>query len=89
MSLKFNLIKCIVFTEDGEVFQIKKSSQSKKLIRMLDKERRKKKEKSEKMEIDDVDIKLENSKQEVDNDDFVVSITQYGMVIRFKFSFVF
>lgn len=89
MSLKSNLIKCIVFTEDGEVFQIKKSSQSKKLIRMLDKERRKKKEKSEKMEIDDVDIKLENSKQEVDNDDFVVSIMQYGMIIRFKFSFAF
>lgn len=56
---------------------------------MLDKERRKKKEKSEKMEIDDVDIKLENLKQEVDNDDFVVSIMQYGMIIRFKFSFAF
>lgn len=40
--------------DDGEVFQVRKSSQSKKMMKLLDKERKKKKEvKVEKMEIED------------------------------------
>lgn len=62
----------LYFSEDEEVFQIKKSSQSKKLNRMLDKERKKRKEKAEKMDAEEVEIKIENTKQCIPDDDIVV-----------------
>lgn len=67
----FVTINCTFrFTEDGEVFQIKKSSQSKKLIRMLDKERKKRREKMDKEEVEEVENRNDNDS----SDDLVVSI---------------
>ncbi|EEB13700.1 predicted protein [Pediculus humanus corporis] len=53
--------------EDGEVFQIKKSPQSKKLVRLLDKERKKKKDVQNKD-----GEETQQKKVEVSNDDIVV-----------------
>ena len=56
-----------IITEDGEVFQIKKSPQSKKLVRLLDKERKKKKDVQNKD-----GEETQQKKVEVSNDDIVV-----------------
>ena len=57
--------------DDGEVFQVKKSSQSKKMMKLLDKERKKKKElKPEKQEMED---DLTRRDKEIITEDLVVS----------------
>lgn len=73
--------------EEGEVFQVKKSSHSKKVSRMLDKERRKKakeerhqeknrngdRQEKDRNEEDDKPQKADNIQTEIRTDDFVVS----------------
>jgi GC-rich sequence DNA-binding factor len=51
------------FPGDGEVFQVKKSTQSKKIMKLLDKERKKKKEvkkEGEKTEAAECEDKMED-----------------------------
>ncbi|XP_044576471.1 PAX3- and PAX7-binding protein 1 isoform X2 [Cotesia glomerata] len=69
--------------DDGEVFKVKKSSRSKKLMKQLDHERRKKKG-EEKMQVDseqaNVSIKCDND-LEIKTDDLVVKIKNSGPLI--------
>lgn len=70
-----NLIICYLTADDGEVFKVKKSSRSKKLMKQLDHERRKKKG-EEKMQMDSeqphMSVKVEKE-LEIKTDDLVVS----------------
>ncbi|KZC04100.1 GC-rich sequence DNA-binding factor 1 [Dufourea novaeangliae] len=69
--------------DDGEVFKVKKSSRSKKLMKQLDHERRKKKG-EEKMQVDseqaNMSIKQEKD-LEIKTDDLVVKIKNTGPLI--------
>lgn len=59
-------------TDEGEAFQVKKSSHSKKIMKLLDKERRKKKE--ERSESEEVKIKTEDKRTEIVTGDLVVCV---------------
>lgn len=69
------LILFHILADDGEVFKVKKSSRSKKLMKQLDHERKKKKG-EEKMQVDsdqaNMSIKRDND-LEIKTDDLVVS----------------
>lgn len=62
----------VFIADEGEVFQVKKSSYSKKIMRLLDKERRKKKE--EKVETEEVKPKAEEKRTEIITGDLVVCV---------------
>jgi len=57
--------QCLFFlADDGEVFQVKKSTQSKKIMKLLDRERKKKKEvkkEGEKVEAVECEDKVEDA----------------------------
>lgn len=54
------------------MFQVKKSSHSKKIMRLLDKERRKKKE--DKPEAEEIKVKTEEKRTEIITGDLVVCV---------------
>lgn len=69
--------------DDGEVFKVKKSSRSKKLMKQLDHERKIKKKGEEKLQVDSeahVSIKCDND-LEIKTDDLVVKIKNTGPLI--------
>ncbi|KAF7992159.1 hypothetical protein HCN44_001484 [Aphidius gifuensis] len=69
--------------DDGEVFKVKKSSRSKKLMKQLDHERKIKKKGEEKLQVDSeahVSIKNDND-LEIKTDDLVVKIKNTGPLI--------
>ena len=72
----------VIAADEGEVFKVKKSSRSKKLMKQLDHERKKKKG-EEKMQVDsesaNMSIKQEKD-LEIKTDDLVVSYL-YGVLL--------
>lgn len=58
--------------DEGEVFQVKKSWHSKKMMKLLDRERRKKKD--ERPEQEDVKPKVEEKHTEIITGDLVVCV---------------
>lgn len=80
------MVFCYLTADDGEVFKVKKSSRSKKLMKQLDHERRKKKG-EEKMQVDseqaNMSIKQEKD-LEIKTDDLVVSYL-YDVLLLLEF----
>lgn len=64
-----NTFVCRITDEEGEVFQVKKTSQSKKVMKMMDKERRKKKSGRDKDEPTTARHGSESSRSRHDGDD--------------------
>ncbi|KAK6641265.1 hypothetical protein RUM44_012974 [Polyplax serrata] len=61
--------------EEEEVFQIKKSPQSKKLVRLLDKERKKRKESQERVETEDnITASKKSGGKTIGEDDLIVTV---------------
>ena len=66
--------------EEGEVFQVKKSSHSKKIMRMFEKERKKKETKTEKEEVKDV--KPKEKLTEIITDDLVLVVNSNHRTLK-------
>lgn len=84
-----DFILFISSADEGEVFKVKKSSRSKKLMKQLDHERKKKKG-EEKMQVDteqaEISVKQEND-LEIKTDDLVVSYL-YDVLLLLIFSMI-
>lgn len=72
--------------DEGEVFQVRKSSHSKKIMKLLDKERRKKKE--EKSEGEQVKSKTEDKRTEIVTGDLVVCVNYLHFSLCFPCEYI-